>query len=140
MKRILFFGLFLFLGLSASKAQNTGSWMLHGGLDVIKTDNYGLFEKAQIGLEANYFVRNNFSASGGVEIWRNTTRVALGMRFYPVQPVYIRFRGLIGDNSDANLGFGYAHPIGGNLKWDFIGDYYFDQGEFAIRTGLSIIL
>ncbi|NMM50311.1 hypothetical protein [Marinigracilibium pacificum] len=139
MKRILLFGVLIFLGLQAN-AQNTNSWLLHAGLDVIKTDNYGLFEKAQLGFEADYFLRQNFTVSGGVELWRNSTRVALGLRFYPVKPVYVRFRGLIGDYSDVNLGFGYAHPIGSNLKWDFIGDYYFDQSAFALRTGISIIL
>ena len=47
---------FVFGMANWASAQSTSDIMIGGGLDFIKTDNPGLFEKSQIGFEVNYFV------------------------------------------------------------------------------------
>lgn len=57
-----FFILLIFLGLGQyASAQSTSDILLGGGLDLIKTDNPGLFEKVQVGVEMNYFVARHFA-------------------------------------------------------------------------------
>lgn len=48
-------------------AQSSSDILVSGGFDLIKTDNTKLIDKAQIGLEANYFVVRNFAAGRGFE-------------------------------------------------------------------------
>jgi hypothetical protein len=130
--------IFLFLSLS-SAAQSTNDFMIGGGFDLLKTDNTEVFEKAQLGLEANYFVIRTFSVTAGVEIWtKSEESFAFGFRWYLMDNIYLRFRGLIGEN-DFSTGVGGAIPLRKNLRLEIMGDFYF-EGEFAVRTGLAYIL
>ncbi|WHZ06304.1 MAG: hypothetical protein OJF59_000056 [Cytophagales bacterium] len=116
-------------------------FMIGGGLDLLKTDNHALLKKAQIGLEANYFVVRHFSVGLGTEIWTTNQKSSfvMGARWYANDKVFFRFRGLIGAN-DASLGLGFAHPINKDLRLEGLGDYYFGGNAFALRLGLGYIL
>jgi hypothetical protein len=136
-KIVLLFLLVIFFGVS--KAQSTHDVMVSGGLDVLKTDNVKLFNKAQIGLEANYFVVRHFSVGAGLELWtKQKDSFVMGMRWYANDSFFFRFRGLIGTN-DAALGAGWSKPIATNWRFEAIGDYYF-EGDFALRAGVSYII
>jgi hypothetical protein len=123
-----------------SKAQSTHDVLLGGGLDLIKTDNNGLFKKAQLGFEGNYFVVRHFAVGVGAELWttKQKSSFVMGMRWYANDHVFLRFRGLIGAN-DATIGLGYARPISTNLLAEGMGDFYF-TGNFGVRFGLAYIL
>ena len=140
MKRLLvLLSLSLCIG-SAAYAQSSNNIMIGGGLDLFKTDNNGIGEKAQIGLELNYFVVSKMALTGGVDFWNpGPTNLILGMRFYPVKPLFLRFRGLIRDNSDLSLGMGYSHALNKNWRLEGSGDYYFNQREFGLRMGVAYI-
>ncbi len=93
------------------QAQSSNDILVGGGFDLIKTDNNQLFDKAQIGLEAHYFVVRNFAAGAGFEIWpQQKSSFMMGMRWYALDHVFIRARGLIGAN-DVSIGGGWAKPI-----------------------------
>lgn len=67
--RVLFVSILFVVVSVATHAQSNNDLMISGGLDLIKTDFNDVFEKAQLGLEANYFVLRNFSAGAGVDVW-----------------------------------------------------------------------
>ena len=79
-------------------------------------------------------------SKGNFLLWSNReTFFVLGGRFYPVDPVFIKMKGLIGDDSDVTLGMGYQRGIGGNFTFEGGMDYYFDPGELGIRLGLAYL-
>ena len=121
-------------------AQSTNDILLTGGLDLIKTDNPGVFEKAQIGIEANYFVVRHFAVGVGGEIWtEQKDSFTLGARWYANDNVFVRFRGLIGAN-DAAVGAGYSKALTEYLRLEGTGDFYVDATEFGLRIGLSYVI
>lgn len=136
-----FFILFLLFGsMQLASAQSTSDILLGGGLDLIKTDNPGLFEKVQVGLEMNYFVARHFAVGVGGEIWsEERSSFTMGARWYANDNIFVRFRGLIGAN-DAALGAGYAKNLTEYLRLEAMGDFYISQPEFAIRVGLSYVI
>lgn len=136
-----FFILFLLLGsMHHASAQSTSDILLGGGLDLIKTDNPGLFEKVQVGLEMNYFVARHFAVGVGGEIWsEERSSFTMGARWYANENIFVRFRGLIGAN-DAALGAGYAKNLTEYLRLEAMGDLYISQPEFALRIGLSYVI
>ncbi len=136
-----FFILLIFLGLGQyAFAQSTSDILLGGGLDLIKTDNPGLFEKVQVGVEMNYFVARHFAVGVGGELWsEKRSSFTMGARWYANENIFVRFRGLIGAN-DAALGAGYAKNLTEYLRLEAMGDLYFSQTEFGIRVGLSYVI
>jgi hypothetical protein len=121
-------------------AQSSNDILVGGGFDLIRTDNTQLFDKAQIGLEANYFVVRNFAAGAGFEIWtRQKSSFIMGARWYAHDHVFVRVRGLIGAN-DVSFGGGWAKPINESWRFEAIGDFYLADTEFAIRAGVSYII
>ena len=123
-----------------SFSQSTHDFLLGGGFDVFKTDNVGVFNKSQIGLEANYFVIRHFAVGAGAEIWgKQKDSFVMGMRWYFNEHVFTRFRAVIGAN-DASLGIGYAYPLKTNLRLEGMGDYYFSGKALGFRAGISFIL
>lgn len=140
MKLILSTLLIIFVFVLPTFAQSNNDIMIGGSLDLIKTDYSNFLDKAQIGLEANYFVVRHFAASGGVELWTNQkSSFMMGMRWYPVDHVFVRARGLIGAN-DVSLGGGWVKPINDTWRFEAIGDFYIADTEFAIRAGLSYVI
>lgn len=125
--------------LTAAHGQIARDFMFGGAMDLIKTDNDGFLEKAQLGLEGNYFITRQFTASAGLELWTDDdASFMLGARWYPVEEAFVRFRGLIGEN-DLSIGGGWTKPINDKLRFEAIGDFYF-TGEFAIRAGVMYVL
>jgi hypothetical protein len=123
-----------------SFAQSNNDIMIGGSLDLIKTDYSSFLNKAQIGLEANYFVVRHFAASGGVELWtKDKSSFMMGMRWYPLDHVFVRLRGLIGAN-DVSIGGGWVKPINDTWRFEAIGDFYVADTEFAIRAGMSYVI
>lgn len=121
-------------------AQSTHDVLVSGGFDLIKTDFNRFIDKAQLGIEGNYFITRNFSAGTGVEFWTgDVTSFVLGARWYPADHAFVRLRGLIGTN-DAAVGAGWAKPIHENWRFEAIGDFYFKETEFAVRAGVSYII
>ncbi|HCW05910.1 MAG TPA: hypothetical protein DGG95_00900 [Cytophagales bacterium] len=115
--------------------------MVGGGFDLLKTDNHKLLNKAQLGLEANYFVVRHVGLTVGTELWTTNQKSSfvMGARWYANDNVFARFRGLIGAN-DATFGAGYSKAMDSNLRFEGIGDYYIGAGAFAIRIGVSYVL
>ena len=114
--------------------------MIGGGLDVIKSGGDGLLKRAQLGLEAHYFVERHFAVGIGTELWTTHQRSSfmMGVRWYANDHVFVRFRGLIGAN-DVAVGLGYSKPLSQYLRLEGMGDYYF-AGDFGFRGGISFIL
>ncbi len=123
-----------------SFGQSKGAIQISGGFDLYKTDNSGFAEKTQISLEGNYFFTNKFTGTVGAEFWSaRRNYFVIGTRFYPVDPIFIKFRALIGNDTDASLGMGYQRNLGGNFKFEGGMDYYFDPGELGLRIGLAYV-
>lgn len=139
MKKYFLIGLFATV-VSAVSAQSSNDLLLHVGIDVLKTDNQNLFEKAQVGVELNYFVLRHFAVGGGAEIWTDRrSSFAMGVRWYANDQIFLRFRGLIGAN-EAAAGAGWAKPIGQNWRVEALSDLYLGNVDFALRAGVSYVI
>ena len=120
-------------------AQNSGDYLIGIQTDLVKTDNTKLLDKAQFGVEANYFVNKHFTGSAGFEIWTaDEISFLLGARWYPSQDGFVRIRGLIGEN-DLSLGGGWVKPLNENFRFEAIADFYF-KIDFSIRAGIVYII
>lgn len=121
--------------------QAEGSMLLSGALDLVKTDAPGVVRRYQIGMEGNYFYRHNLSFSGGYEFnHANSNQVTLGSRFYPLEPLFVRARGLLGSRSDFAAGAGYTHNISYRVRLEGMADYYFATNVFGLRAGIGILI
>jgi len=139
MKKNLGILVFLLIAISGY-SQSSGSFMVSAGGDVIKTDIINFADKAQMGAELNYFLLRNFTVTGGFEFWTmGNESFILGMRYYPIKNLFMRFRGLIGANQ-VDLGAGYSYPLNKNWKIEGTGDFYFDSSEFAFRIGVAYLI
>lgn len=128
-----------FLFTVNTQAQIAKDFIFGGGIDLVKSDYQDFFNKMQIGLEANYYLTREFTASGGFELWvEDKASIAIGGRWYFIEEAFIRVRGLIGEN-DLNIGFGWTKPISHDLKFEAIADFYF-EGDLAIRAGLVYVM
>lgn len=130
---------FVLLGFSPlTQAQ----YLLNFGIDTYKTDNRNPFEfvdKAQFGVELNYFILRQLALTAGLEYWTADERVSVipGMRLYPIDPVFLRFRPMISGEVDYAAGVGYARRITDEWRIEVIGDYYFERGNAALRLGVG---
>ncbi len=139
MVRVLLFTIFFSLSASYVFGQFAKDFMVGGGFDVVKTNNDGFVQKAQIGFEGNYFLSRQFTATGGLEFWVNDgVSFVLGGRWYPIENFFARIRGLVGEN-DLSIGAGWNKPITATWHFEALGDFYF-RGEFGIRVGLMYII
>ncbi len=139
MKKTFFIAL-IFVS-SQALAQSTKDFLVGGGFDLLKTDNDKLFNKAQIGLEGNYFVVRHFAVGAGVELWttNQTSSFMMGARWYPSDKLFVRFRGLIGAN-DASAGVGWSQPFKDSFRLEGMGDFYFGSTQFALRVGVAYVI
>ncbi|MCC5919820.1 MAG: hypothetical protein LAT68_00995 [Cyclobacteriaceae bacterium] len=135
MKKIFFIAITLVLiNTQFSKAQ----LLIGGGLDLIKTDINAIADKIQLGVEANYFVVSQLSLTGGLEVWSETgPQIAIGFRYYPISNVFIRFRGLVLQDTDVAVGMGYSKGLTRHLRLEVMGDYYVQGGDLGVRLGLA---
>jgi hypothetical protein len=122
-----------------SFGQIAGDYMVGLQMDIVKTDNTKIFDKAQFGAEVNYFVTKSFTGTTGFEIWTgDDVSFLIGARWFPTEDAFIRARGLIGEN-DLSIGGGWTKPINDRLRFEAIGDFYF-KIDFSIRAGLVYIV
>lgn len=131
--------LFMLLMVSSllSFGQRAQTIMIGAHADLIRSDNDGFFEKAQGGVEANYFFSRKFSGTAGVEWWSpDRVSLLLGARLRPIDEAFLRVRGLIGQ--DLSIGGGFARPID-NFRIEAMADFYF-SGQLAIRAGLAYVI
>lgn len=113
--------------------------MVGGGFDLIKTDNDGFFNKAQLGTEVNYFLARKFTGTAGIDVWTgDKVSFVIGGRLYPAEHFFARVRGLIGVN-DLSMGAGWSKPITENLRFEAIGDFYFKL-DFSVRVGVAYVI
>lgn len=139
-RTIFFVVVTFFISIATVSGQSKGSFLLSAGLDLYKTDNSGFAEKTQTTIEGNYFFSPKFTGTLGAEFWSSRrTFFVIGTRFYPVDPIFIKFRALIGNDTDASLGMGYQRNLSGNFSLEGGMDYYFDPGELGIRVGLAYL-
>src|SRR5258706_4087964 len=137
--KIIIVGFLFILSASIVNAQRTTDILVGGGIDLFKTDNRKLFDKAQINLEANYFVARSFAVGAGVELWSDhPNSFVMGMRWYADDHFFARLRGLIGAN-DVSIGGGWSKPFLTNWRFEALGDFYF-KGDFGLRAGVAYIL
>lgn len=130
--------LFFFAAVTTS-AQSVNDLLVGGSIDVIKSDIDNAFEKGQLGFEANYFATRDLSISAGAELWTDdNSSFAFGMRYYFNDQIFMRARGLIGDN-DFSIGAGWVKPVWTDFRFEGLADFYF-EGTFAIRAGLAYII
>ena len=131
--------LVLLLLFSRSFGQIAGDYIIGAQVDLIKTDNPGIFEKAQFGAEVNYFVTRNFAGTTGFEVWTgNDLSFLIGARWFPNEDGFIRVRGLIGEN-DLSIGGGWVKPMNERIRFEAIADFYF-KIDFSIRVGMVYVI
>ncbi len=129
----------LSISMIAGYAQIAGDYLVGLQADLVKTDNSGVFEKAQFGAELNYFVTKNLTGTTGFEIWTgNDLSFLIGARWYPREDGFVRVRGLIGEN-DLSIGGGWVKSLNESLKFEAIADFYF-KIDFSIRAGFVYVI
>lgn len=134
MRALLLFALFS-LTVEAACCQRAQQVMIAMHADLIKSDNYGFFEKMQSGLEGSYYLSRKFAATTGIEWWAGSDIVVVaGARFSPIDEAFIRIRSLIG--KDLSFGGGFAKPLSDRVRIEAMADYYL-RGPLAIRAGLA---
>ena len=139
MKHVFFSIAFALLFFSQT---TQAQYLVSFGVDAYKTDNRDPFEfvdKAQFGVELNYFLIRQLSLTAGLEYWTAPERVSVipGMRLYPIDPVFVRFRPLISGEVDYAAGVGYARKITDEWRVEVMGDHYFERGTAALRVGVG---
>ena len=144
MKKYLLVGFciaFLAMTSAANGQQAAGSFLISTAMDLARTDLDGLFQRFQIAGELNYFYLHNLSFSGGYEYnVYQPNQVSGGIRFYPLEPLFIRARGLMGNNADIALGLGYTYNISYRFRLEGMFDYYVQQEAFGLRAGMAILI
>lgn len=141
MKKITFI-LIAFALLSSGSA--FAQWRINAGIDILKTEFFpNSFPDVQLGVEAAYFITGSVAMTGGIEIWdkpANQLGGSLGVRYYPVNPVFLRMRGILAQDSDFAIGLGYAIPISDKWRFETMADYYAVNSDFALRLGVGVRL
>lgn len=142
MKKFLcFLSLLFWLQAEGFGQQAAGSYLVSGGMDLGRTDAPGVIRRFQIGTELNYFYLHSLSFSGGYEFnYSRPNHVTLGARFYPVDPVFVRVRGLVGENSDVALGMGYSHSLSYRFRLEGMLDYYAVSNVAGLRVGIGFLI
>ncbi|WP_158860877.1 hypothetical protein [Lunatibacter salilacus] len=143
MKKVIGFISLIWLGVNADAfgQQAEGSMLVSSAIDVVRTDVPGVIRRYQLGVEGNYFYRHNLSVSGGYEFnYGQTNHVTLGGRYYPLEPLFIRARGLIGSSSDFALGAGYTHNISYRVRLEGMSDYYLVSNVVGFRIGIAVLI
>lgn len=136
-KKIILVGSLVVIAF-CSYAQIANDVMVGGGFDLIKTDYNSFFDKAQIGGEVNYFITKDFTGTAGLEVWTaDQLSFVIGGRYYPVDQLFLRARGLIGVN-DLSIGAGWTKPISEKVRLEAMADFYFDL-HFAVRIGFGYV-
>lgn len=136
-----FFLILLTASVIEGSAQSVNDILIGGGFDLVKTDINKVFNKAQTGVEAHYFVVRHFAVGAGAELWTTNqpSSFMMGARYYATENLFFRLRGLIGAN-DAALGVGWSHPFKESFRIEAMTDYYFAGNAVAIRVGIGYVI
>ncbi|MBD3629755.1 hypothetical protein [Cyclobacterium sp.] len=134
--------LLLLGGITIGHAQQAaGSFLISGGMDLIRSDVRGIFQKAQIGAEINYFHLHHLSFSGGYEYnTEGPNQITGGLRFYPLEAAFIRARALVGNNADLGLGAGYTYNFTYRMRLEGMADYYVQNQTLGARITLAVLI
>ena len=133
--------LFAFVYSSGLAQQAAGSYLLSAGLDLARTDAPGVIRRYQMAGELNYFHLHSLSFSGGYEFnYNRPNHVTLGSRVYPIEPAFIRVRGLLGRNSDIAFGAGYSHNFSYRFRLEGMVDYYAVSNVAGLRVGIGFLI
>jgi hypothetical protein len=140
MARKCFFLVLLFIvSRNDTYCQVAGDYLFGIQTDLVKTDNSKPLNKLQFGAEVNYFIKKEFTATTGIEVWTaDEMSFIIGTRWYPAEEGFIRVRGLIGENV-LSIGGGWGKPLNPSFRFEAIADYYFSI-DFSIRIGFVYIL
>lgn len=134
-KLVLCLFIFLTMGYSAQS-----QWRVAGGINILTTPFFENVPKYRLGVEANYFMQSSFALTGGLEFIEKDVAGSLGMRYYPINPVFLRMRGILSSDSDLALGMGYALKLNKKWRMETMADYFAVSSDFAIRLGLGLSL
>jgi hypothetical protein len=117
-------------------SQRARTFMISVHADLIKSDNDGLFEKMQGGLEGSYYASRKFAVTAGAEGWSGYHRIvpAFGARFCPIDEAFVRVRVL--PQKGYSLGGGFAKPLSEKVRIEAMADFYWG-GQIAIRGGVT---
>ncbi|GAB3653593.1 hypothetical protein GCM10028791_23840 [Echinicola sediminis] len=138
---LLAFPLLLLAAKKTEAQQAEGSYMISSAFDLARTDAPGVIRRYQLGLEANYFHWYFLSFSGGYEFnYNRPNHVTLGARYYPLEPVFIRMRGLVGKDSDLAFGAGYTYNLSYRFRLEGMVDYYAVTNVAGLRAGISFLI
>lgn len=136
MKKLIIVFFVFFAGISASQAQ----WRIAGGVNVLTTPFFENVPKYIFGVEGQYFTGNAFAITGGLEFIEKDLGGSFGLRYYPINPVFLRLRGILSAESDVGLGMGYAIALGNQWRLETMADYFAVNSDFAFRVGLAVKL
>lgn len=140
-KLLICFLVFGISGFAAKAQQAEGSYLLSASGDLFRTDFPGVITRYQLAGEVNYFYLHNLSFSGGYEYNHNrANQVSLGMRFYPLEAVFVRARGLVGSDSDLAFGAGYTYNLTYRFRLEGMVDYYAISHVAGVRAGIGILI
>ena len=122
-----------------SFAQN--NWMLNANMDIIKTDINSVFDKGQMSIEANYFVKQKLSFGLGYEYrTEEDDYFALNSRYHILSFVLIRARVLLNDEKiDFSIAPGYQYFLSRRWRIEVFPEFYFNEPEFALRFGVAYV-
>jgi hypothetical protein len=135
-KSLLIFIVILSISFTKAHAQ----WRIAGGIDLLSTPFFENVPKYRFGIEANYFVANSFALTGGLEFLEKDLAGSAGLRFYPINPVFLRLRAILNQNSDVALGMGYAIGLSSKWRLETMADYFAVSSGFALRLGVAVKL
>lgn len=139
---ILVFLLTVHLGTGTLQAQQAaGSFLISGGLDLIRSDLDQALERAQFGAEVNYFYLHQLSFSGGYEYNLNQpNHITAGIRWYPLEPVFVRARALVGNQADLGIGLGYTYNLTYRTRLETMADYYVQGSALGARLAIAVLI
>jgi hypothetical protein len=130
---------FIVASVGSVTAQIAHDILIGGHVDLMKTDHDELLRKAQFGVEGNYFITREFTATAGFDIWTDDeVSFIIGTRWFPIEEAFVRARGYIGQN-DLSVGAGWTRPLTPDIKFEAIGDFYFSV-DFAVRVGVVYVI
>ena len=135
----LFFSLLVITTLAIFNPVSA-QWRLNAGIDLLRTPFFEPFPSVNIGAEVAYFITGSVAFTGGFEYWDKSDLFggAAGVRWYPVNPVFLRMRGILASDPDLGLGIGYAIPLNSKWRIELMSDYYAVEAIFAIRFGMGV--
>lgn len=147
---VLMLGFLMFGAKTTFGQADQGSLYVSGTGGVImplQKSNMDFADKLLFGVEANYFVANGVSITGGMDylLAGNQTMAVFGTRLYPgANTFYFRHKAMVNVknryNSDFMVGVGNDFPINDKLAAELNLDYHFIYKAVGLKFGLALTL